>query len=215
VCSAQVVPVADVCGDGVDTDCDALGDTAEGCLSAGTELRLDGPAVGTGTGEETAVGVAHSFDLVVASAGNPAGRTVYAAWSDLRTGASDIFLVRSSDGGATWSTITNVSLGIAEACVRPVLAAAYDPALGTDRVFVAFQRVVGGVRNVRMATSSNGFATFALGAADLETTAGTDNFKHSLAVSSTGARVVVAWEQLNTSTLARRVFSRASLAISR
>ncbi|MCC6874318.1 MAG: exo-alpha-sialidase, partial [Sandaracinaceae bacterium] len=208
-CIGDVVPAREWCGDTLDTDCDARSDTMEGCLSPGTELRLDGPASGSGSGQQTAPGAAHSFDVAMASAGNPGGRNVYVVWSDLRNGNADVFFLRSTDGGNTWGTILNLTSGLGDRAVQPVVAAAYDASISNDRVYVAYQRVSGGIRHVRVARSSDSGASFT-DSGDLDTTATTDNFKHRLAVSPNGQRVVLAWEQLRTDDLTRRILSRAS-----
>src|SRR5690606_31045179 len=84
-----------------------------------------------------------------------------------------------------------------------------------DVVHVAYQVVpIGGtaserVRHVWVQSSTDSGATFS-SPQRLDSTSNTDNFKHSIATSANGSRVVVAWEQLNTTTLARRVVSRAS-----
>ncbi len=207
-CTGQILPATEFCGDGLNTDCDAAGtDAAEGCLTAGAELRLDGPASGAGTGDQSALGAYHSFDVQLASGGATNGRNVYAVWADLRNGNSDIFLVRSTDGGATFSGITNLSAYTTERAVAPQVVVGRNGA--NDVVHVVFQVVVGGIRHVTVRTSADSGATFAA-AIQLDTSAGTDNFKHTVAASADGARIVVAWEQLTTSTLARNVFSRVS-----
>ena len=199
-CVGEIVPAREWCGDSLNTDCDAnTTDLLEGCLSAGTELRLD----------EGALGGNHSFDVEIASAGSPAGRAVYAVWADNTNGNTDIFFTRSTDGGATFGAVTNLTAGIAERCVEPVIVAARDTALGSDRVYVAYQRVAGGIRHLRVARSSDAGASFTT-SADLDTTGTTDNFKHQLAISADGTRVALVWEQLRTDDLTRRVLSRAS-----
>jgi Notch 1 len=211
VCNGQVTPVVDKCGDGLDTDCDGLNDTAEGCVTnSGTELRLDSTAV-AGATEGSAAGAFHSYDVTIASGGNPLGTNVYAAWVDKRNGNADIFFSRSTDGGATWSAVTNLCSGTTNQCVAPRVVAAFDATLGADRVYVAFQRFgtgAAGVRALFFVRSSNSGSTFA--AEQRMDTGANDNFHHDLAVNADGTRVVIAWEELDTATLARRVLSRAS-----
>ena len=197
VCSGEITPAREWCGDGLNTDCDGNSDAAEGCLSAGTELRVDGGAAGA----------VHSYDVELASAGSPAGRNVYAVWTELAGGGADIYLSRSTDGGNTWTAPVDLTAGITERCVEPVIVAARDGAV--DRVYVAFQRVVGGIRRLNVARSADSGATFTT-SGDLDTTASTDNFKHQLAISGNGQRVLIVWEQLTTTNLTRRVVSRAS-----
>jgi Notch-like protein len=200
VCSGQVVDTVDRCGDALDTDCDALGDTAEGCLSPGAEVRID-------TGD--ALGATHSYEVQLASGGSPTGRNVYAVWVDKRngTGAADIFFARSTNGGSTFSAPVDLTSGTGTRAVAPRIAVGRSG--GEDVVYVAFQHVSGGIRQVWVRTSTDSGATFSA-ATRLDTSGGTDNFKHAIATSADGARAVVAWEQLDTGTLERQVVSRAT-----
>ncbi len=201
VCGGQVTPTTDRCGDGLDTDCDGLGDTAEGCLTAGGETRVD-------TGD--ALGSHHSYDVRIASGGSPDGRDVYAVWVDKRNGsnAADIFFSRSTDGGATWSSLTDLTGGTSNRAVRPEIVVGRSGS--QDVVHVVYQVVPSSlVRQIWVRTSTNSGASFS-SPQRLDTTGGTDNFKHAVATSADGARVVVAWEQLDTGSLARHVVSRAS-----
>jgi hypothetical protein len=207
LCAGEVTPTIDRCGDGLDTDCDGLGDVAEGCLSPSTELRID-----TGTD----LGSSHSYDVRLAAGGSPTGRNVYAVWVDKRNGAdtADVWFSRSTDGGATWSAPVDLTTGTGDRAVRPELAVGRTTG-GQDVIHVAYQVVpVSGtastrVRQMWVRSSTNSGTSFGT-PLRLDTTAGTDNFKHAIATNATGDRVVVAWEQLNTTTLARRVLSRAS-----
>ncbi len=206
VCTGQVTPATDYCGDTIDTDCDGLNDTGEGCLTAGSELRVD-----SGTG----LGTSHSYDVQLAAGGSPFGRNLYAVWVDKRNGTdqTDIWFSRSTDGGATWSAPSDLTTATGDRAVEPEIAVGRSGS--NDVVHVAYQVVpVSGaassrVRHVWVRTSTNSGSSFS-SPTQLDTTGGTDNFKHSIATSADGARVVVAWEQLNTTTLARRVYSRAS-----
>jgi Notch-like protein len=210
-CTGQVLPATEYCGDGLNTDCDGNAtDAAEGCLTSGAELRLDGPTSGSGTGDESALGAFHSFDVQLASGGATTGRNVYAVWSDLRNGNADIFLVRSTDGGATYGTITNLTSYTTERAVAPQIVVGRNAAGTQDVVHVVFQVVIAGIRHVTVRTSADSGATFAA-AVQLDTSANSDNFKHTVAASADGSRIVVAWEQLTTTTLARNVFSRVSV----
>ena len=132
VCGGQVTPTTDRCGDGLDTDCDGLGDTAEGCLTAGGETRVD-------TGD--ALGSHHSYDVRIASGGSPDGRDVYAVWVDKRNGsnAADIFFSRSTDGGATWSSLTDLTGGTSNRAVRPEIVVGRSGS--QDVVHVVYQVV--------------------------------------------------------------------------
>ncbi|HEY8432510.1 MAG TPA: sialidase family protein, partial [Sandaracinaceae bacterium] len=201
VCAGEVTPRADVCGDGLDTDCDGLGDSAEGCLTAGGELRLD-----TGTG----AGASHSYDVQLAAGGSPLGRNLYAVWVDKSDGSdtADIYFSRSTDGGATWAALTNLTEGTSDRAVRPQIAVGRSGS--NDVVYVAYQVVnEDDERRIWVRRSTDSGANFST-PQRLDSTGNTDNFNHSIATSADGQRVVVAWEQLNTSTLARRVVSRAS-----
>jgi hypothetical protein len=122
-------------------------------------------------------------------------------WSDNRNGATDVFFRRSTDGGATWDTEINLTSGTGNACVAPVIAAA------ADRVYVVYEEFSGGVRQLKLRRSTNGGSSFS-NAQDLETS--NDNFNPDVATSADGTRFVVAWEQLDTGNLTRRVLSRAS-----
>jgi hypothetical protein len=206
-CTGQVVPTArDICGDGLDTDCDGKNDAAEGCQVLDAELRLDAPGGGLG---ETNPGTQHSYDVVLARGGVPLGSSVYAAWSQLVGTQTEVYFRKSSDGGKTWGTILNVTSGIAGNKVKPALAIAPG---ANDRVVVAFQTVSGGVRDIHVQVSSNGGGTFS--SASVGGTAGAaldsagDSFHHAVAIS--GSTCVVTWEKLDTATLNRDVMTRTS-----
>ena len=209
-CAGQIVPVTDRCGDMLDTDCDALGDVAEGCVAAGAEFRLDG---GGGGGNESALGAFHSYDVRLAYGGAVSGTNIYAVWSDLRNGAADVFLRRSTDGGVTWQNIQSLTTGTAAPAVVPMIAVAYDAVLMSDRVVVAWQEVVGGNRQIFLVRSVNAGATFAAptSGARMDSGGAIDAFHHDLAVSADGEHISLVWEQLATATLARNVFSRRSI----
>jgi hypothetical protein len=197
-CPGEVTPATERCGDGLNTDCDAnVSDASEGCLSAGTELRLDNLG-GGGTGAD-APGASHSFDVAIAYGGSPVGRNIYVAWSDLRDGKSEIIFRASTDGGATFGAAIKLTDGTT-ACVVPRLAAS------GDNVYVVYEDFNGGsVRNLRLRRSTNAGSSFS--AAQNIVTAN-DNFNTDVAAN--GTNFVVAWEQLDTATLARNVLSRAS-----
>ncbi|WP_169791732.1 MopE-related protein [Sandaracinus amylolyticus] len=199
-CAGQIVNTLDRCGDTLDTDCDGLNDTAEGCLTAGGELRID-----TGGGDDP--GEFHSFEVQLASGGDPVGRNVYAVWVDKRNGGStaDVFFSRSTNGGSTFSAPVDLTDFATTRAVAPRIAVGRVGS--NDVVYVTFQIVVDGVRNVYVRTSADGGASFGSAVA-LSTLAARDNFKQSVATS--GARAVVAWERLNTSTLDRTVVYAAT-----
>ncbi len=198
-CVGQQVPTPDVCGDNLDTDCDGKNDSAEGCLALDAEQRLDAPGGALGT----AAGARHSYDLVLAAGGSPVGTNVYAVWSELVGSTSEVYLRRSSDGGATWGTIVNVTSNQATTAVKPVIAVAPG---ASDRVVVAYQTVSGGVRDIVVQVSTDSGATFGTPTAALD--AAGDSFHHVLAIR--GTTVVVAWEKLDTGTLNRDVMGRTS-----
>jgi len=209
-CAGQIVPVTDRCGDMLDTDCDTLGDVAEGCVAAGAEFRLDG---GGGGGNESALGAFHSYDVRLAYGGAVSGTNIYAVWSDLRNGAADVFLRRSTDGGITWQNIQSLTTGTAAPAVVPMIAVAYDAVLMSDRVVVAWQEVVVGNRQIFLVRSVNAGATFAAptSGARMDSGGAIDAFHHDLAVSADGEHISLVWEQLATATLARDVYARRSV----
>jgi MYXO-CTERM domain-containing protein len=207
VCTGEVTPRAEYCGDMLDTDCDGLDDVAEGCFTAGGELRLD---------TTTGAGAAHAFDLRIAT--SPLASNVYAVWVDKSAGsdASDIYFSRSTDGGQTWSAPTNLTSSVSDRAVRPEIAVGRTTGGSPqDVIHVAYQLVPAGdedaserVRRVYVRSSTNSGTSFTSQTLLSGTT--TDNFKHSIATNATGSRVVVAWERLNTSSLARHVVARVS-----
>jgi hypothetical protein len=202
-CAGEVRPAAnDRCGDGLDTDCDGQDDAAEGCQVLDDELRLDAPG---GTLGETTPGTRHSYDVVLARGGSPLGSNVYAAWSQLVNGETEVFFRRSADGGKTWGTILNVTAQLNNVSkVKPALAVAPG---ATDRIVVVYQTVSGsGVRDIRVQVSSNGGTSFSNASPALD--AAGDSFHHTVAIS--GSTCVVAWEKLDTATLNRDVMSRTS-----
>lgn len=201
-CIGEVVDTFDVCGDGLDTDCDMLDDAAEGCLVADAgEVRLDeaGGSLGTGAGAE------HSFDLHIAAGGSPLGSRIYAVWSDLSNGNADIYFRRSTDGGVTWGDIINLTGSIGDAAVKPQV---HVGAGGTDTVHVVYQTVNGGVRDIRSQTSTDSGQTFGAASSALDSSG--DSFHHHAATSGDGSILLIVWEQLNTTTLTRDIVSRVS-----
>jgi hypothetical protein len=202
VCAGQITPELDYCGDGTDTDCDSLDDTDEGCFGTGSEVRIDAPGGGQGTG----AGVDHSFEVQIASGGATPGANVYAVWSDLAGGGdSEILYRRSTNGGASFGTIQNLTTGIGDPAVKPAIFVARSG--GEDLVYVVFQSVVGGVRRIHFTRSTDSGATFS---APVRLDTGDDSFHHDVAASADGTRVVVVWEDLDTSSLTRNVRSAAS-----
>jgi len=210
-CEDQVLPAAERCEDGIDTDCDGLDDDQEGCAAPiGFEARLDEP----GGPQGSSAGQFHSFDMVMVVAGDPPGRHVYVAWTDLTNGAADVFFRRSLDGGNTFEDIQNLTSGSGNACVVPGLAVAYDPAIGQDRVYVVYQTIVAGLRRVVMQRSPNNGANFsypvdpANGILDLG--GSLDSFHHDVSTDGDGSHVIVAWEEMDGAGVTRRIKSRAS-----
>jgi hypothetical protein len=206
-CGGQVVPTAhDICGDGLDSDCNGKADAAEGCLAASAELRLD---AGGGTLGESGAAARHSYDVVLARGGVPLGTNVYAAWSELVSSQTEVYFRASTDGGVTWGTTLNLTASVASNAVKPALAVAPGT---TDRVVVVYQTVTSGVRDIHVQVSADGGATFAQ--ASVNGTSGAildstgDSFHHVVAISGTSC--IIAWEQLNTSTLNRDISSRGS-----
>ena len=208
-CDGEVVPATDRCGDTLDTDCDGLGDVAEGCLYAGGEFRLDGGGAG---GNQSNPGDFHSYDVHLAYGGATSGTNVYAVWSDRRNGPADVFMRRSVDGGLTWSDIQNLTSGTGVAAVVPVLAVAYDPVIVADRVVVSWQEVNGGTRQLYVVRSVDSGATFVAPGtgARMDSGGAIDAFHQDVAVSSDGRFISVVWEQLATATVTRDVYVRRS-----
>lgn len=187
-CIGEVQPEADICGDNLDSDCDSLDDSEEGCLVLEAEERID----------EATPGAQHSFDVSLARGG---GNRVYAVWSQ-NDGATRVYLRTSSDGGLTWGNIVDVS-GAGPA-VRPVMAVAPGT---SDRIVIAYQTIdANDERDIRVRVSTNNGASF--GAATGALDAAGDSFHHDVAIS--GTNVVVTWEKLDTTTLNRDVMSASS-----
>jgi len=139
-------------------------------------------------------------------------------WVDKANGSSaaDIFFSRSTDGGATWSAPVDLTSSQGDRAVRPeIVVGRTTGASPQDVVHVAYQVVpIGGtaserVRHIWVRSSTDSGSSFG-SATQLDTTSGTDNFKHSIATNATGSRVVVAWERLNTGDLDRNVVTKAS-----
>tara|TARA_R110002073_G_scaffold336295_1_gene531838 strand:- start:36983 stop:42601 length:5619 start_codon:yes stop_codon:yes gene_type:complete len=200
-CQGEVVDQIEICGDGLDSDCDTNSDAVEGCLIAdASDERIDASgALGTNAGEE------HSFDLVIAAGGSPLGERVYASWADLSNGNSDIYFARSLDGGATWQDAINLTDTLGNAAVKPFLVVSPG---ATDSVHVVYQSVSGGVRDIRTQNSTDSGATFTAPSGALD--GADDSFHHSAAVSDDGNEVAIVWEELDTSTLDRNIISRTS-----
>lgn len=206
-CVGEIVDQAtDVCGDGLDTDCDGADDAGEGCLLLATaETRLDEGTAGDPLG--TAAGAQHSFDLAMAAGGNPLGSRVYAVWSDNSLGSSDVFFRRSTDGGATWGPISNLTVFVTQASVKPQVVVGNIG--GTEIVYVVYQSMANNdTRDIRFQRSLDGGASFNNPSDPLDTNQ--DGFHHHAAVSIDGTTLAIVWENLNTNTLARSIRSRIS-----
>jgi len=203
-CSGEVRPVREICGDGLDTDCDGLNDAAEGCLAVAADFRADAPGGSLG---ETDAGTQHSYDVVLARGGAPLGTNVYAVWSQLVGTTTEVYFRKSSNGGTTWGTIINVTGRSTGNKVKPVIAVA--PGAGTtDRIVIAYQYFATGVnvRDIRIQISADAGATFGAQSAALD--ADGDSFHQAIAIS--GSNCVIAWEKLDTTTLNRDIESRTS-----
>ena len=193
-CVGEVRPAADLCGDNLDTDCDAKGDAAEGCLAQGGEVVIDG---------EATRGAQHSYDVVLARGGVPLGTNVYAAWSQFDGTNTDVYFRKSADGGVTYGPVVNVTAAVALPAVKPLIAV---QAGANDVIAIGYQTVnATDERDIRVSVSANG-STFGAASAILD--AAGDSFHHSIAIS--GANIVIAWEELDTTTLTRDIHSRAS-----
>lgn len=92
-----------------------------------------------------------------ATAGGPDGR-VYAAWLDLRGGATELYGAASSDGGASWGPEVLVYRSpdrfICECC-HPSLAFAPDGTL-----YAMWRNHLAGARDLYLSKSTNGGKTF-------------------------------------------------------
>lgn len=110
------------------------------------------------------------------------GSNVYAAWTDLTPLSFDVFVRRSADGGATFSSPVNVSRNI---------GSAYEVALAADGDLVAVAWIddTPGNRDVFVAVSQDGGLTF--GAAQNLSNDATASNNPVVAVG--GGRVHVAW----------------------
>ncbi len=199
-CVGEVLPTTEVCGDNQNTDCDANDDAAEGCLTLAAELRIDGGNAGQ----------FHTYDVVLARGGSPVGRTVYAAYSELNAGNTDIIVRRSTDGGLTWpaANTVNITSAVANAAVKPVIAV--TPGAANDTVVVAYQTVnASDERDIAVAVSQDSGATFPANRNRQNLDATGDSFKHAVAVSGT-SNIVITWEKLDTATLNRDIQTRSS-----
>jgi Notch 1 len=201
-CIGEIIPTTDVCGDSMDTDCDGLEGATEGCLTVGADQRVDGS---TGGSLATAAGAQHSFDVEIASGGATFGTRVYMVWTEVIGNVGEVYFRRSLDGGQTWQDIVNITSNLDDSSVKPLLAVAPGT---VDKVYVAFQSVAGGVRDIRVAASSDSGATFGTVSNALD--ASGDSFHHAIATSSNGSTVSVVWERLDTGTLNRDVIGRTS-----
>jgi hypothetical protein len=205
-CAGEQTPLAEVCGDGLNNDCDAsVSDASEGCWAAlGSEFRLCGI---TGSGTTSNAGQHHSFEPAIASVGS----NVYVAFADDRTGRSQIYLARSTDGGATWqSPLTRVTDDSTDATSPRVVALANG---ASDVVVVTFTQFrANQTRDVFAAISLDGGASFSNNRrVRLDANDDThDAFHADVAIIPSGANVKVAvtWEELDTGNLSRRVLVR-------
>jgi hypothetical protein len=203
-CAGQVTPtVLDICGDGLDTDCDGSNDAAEGCLALGAERRLDVTGGGVGEIGDATSGTEHAYDVVLAAG---FGSKVYAAWSQLVSGRTEVYFRSSTDGGTTWSPIINLTSSVNRSAVKPAIAVAPGATGATDRIVVVYQTVNTGVRDIHVQISTDGGASFGASSATLD--AAGDSFHHVVAIR--GSNCVVAWEKLDTATLNRDIQSRTS-----
>jgi hypothetical protein len=94
----------------------------------------------------------HNFHALHAGADG----ALYVTWLDGREGVSSVFLTRSSDGGATWSSDKRITQTEACPCCRTAIATAADGTL-----FVAWRIVnPGNVRDIVVAKSTDHGQTF-------------------------------------------------------
>jgi hypothetical protein len=220
-CAGETLPSAEICFNAVDEDCDAnVTSASEGCFTAlASELRVDSI---TGAGLASAAGAHHSFDADVAATG---ASNVYVAFSDSRqtSGATPrniarVFLARSTDGGATFSSPLTVVSDAVNRCdtdgngSADGLCAATAPrvlASGTTVVVTYIQFRGNQTRDIMVAVSTDSGATFAAPTRmDANVDIG-DSFHFDVAMVLSGTlKFAVAWEEMDTATvpaLPRRV----------
>jgi hypothetical protein len=113
-----------------------------------------------------------------------AGNRIYAVWSDSRNGNEDVFVARSSDGGASWGLQQRVDHDAGGAFAREPVIAAY----GTD-ISVAWHDFRN-FQNVYYNRSTDGGVTW--GAVDVRVNLSGDPGPPRLAVADDG-RIHVAW----------------------
>jgi Notch-like protein len=191
VCVGAVGAKTEYC-DGKDTDCDGSDDDPL-CVFAGTgrEGKLSQPT--------SALGTDNSAQLAVACD----GADVFAVWLDRRNSPrGDIFGNRSANGASSWLA---ADAGVAtenESKVEPKVAFG-GPTATSKRVYVAYARFAsGGRRDIYLRRSLDGGASWQ-SEQRLDSASNDSLFPrlvvHPGATSSDVDRVVVCWEEINTS----------------
>jgi BNR repeat-like domain len=110
---------------------------------------------------------------------------IFAVWSDPTPGSGAIFLRRSTDGGATFSSTSNVS---------SLSATAAHPAIATDfsgAIFVVWDDVTPGSGAIFLRRSTDGGATFS-STSNVSSLSGTSSYP-AIATDSSGA-IFVVWD---------------------
>src|SRR6476469_8061612 len=125
------------------------------------------------------------------------GNNMYAVWSDTSTGNSEIFLARSTDGGLTFSTPTNLSSDSGQSRTPSIAAS-------NSNVYVVWSSNVGSNSEIFLARSTDGGLTFST--SDISNNAG---FSYTPQLAVSGSNVYVVWND-NTSGNLDIMFARST-----
>ncbi len=191
VCVGAVHAKTEHC-DGKDTDCDGTDDDPL-CVfaAAGRERKLSQPT--------SALGTDNSAQLTVACDGSD----VLAIWLDRRNSPQgDLFGNRSTNGAMSWLSPDTAVATENQSKVEPQVAFG-GPTATSKRVYLAYARFAsGGRRDVYLRRSLDGGATWQ-SAQRLDAASNDSLFPRLVvdpgATSADADRVVVCWEEINTS----------------
>ena len=125
------------------------------------------------------------------------GNNMYAVWSDSAAGNSEIFFARSTDGGQTFSALTNLSSD-PDRSRTPSIAAS------NSNVYVVWSSNVGSNSEIFFARSTDGGQTFST--SDISNNAG---FSYTPQLAVAGSNVYVVWND-NTSGNLDIMFARST-----